>query len=493
MEYYAPAQGGPSSYAGLEGSVGDPGAGPSLVHEPWPLKHGSPSPAGPNADAALDDVWQMTNPDGMETSSGLYPERPGEQDCPFYMRTGLCGFGMSCRFNHPPNRKLAQAVARGKGEYPERVGQPECQYYLKTGNCKFGATCKYHHPRDKAGSTGRVQVNVLGYPLRPNEKECAYYMRTSQCKYGATCKFHHPPPTMMSPSTIYPGGPSASAPAHYQGGLPTWPGIARAPYPRLQSSYTPVLLPPQQTIVSVPSWSTYQGPVGPLQSPDGQHAISTSYVYGPAPQADQIGVHGAFSPYLQGSAAMGLPALQPQPLGLPKETSFPERPGQPECQFYMKTGDCKFGISCRYHHPKDRATPSPTCTLSPMGLPLRPGAQPCTFYTKYGFCKFGHTCKFDHPLGPLSYSPSASSLADVAVAPYPIGSSPTTLAPSSSSIDTHVQESSALARSSSKDPVPEAQSSQTRESSTEAVISSSSQPGQAQTASTSQTDTLNAS
>ena len=40
------------------------------------------------------------------------------------------------------------------------------QYYLKTGTCKFGATCKYHHPRDKAGSTGRVHLNVLGLPLR---------------------------------------------------------------------------------------------------------------------------------------------------------------------------------------------------------------------------------------------------------------------------------------------------------------------------------------
>lgn len=38
--------------------------------------------------------------------AGQYPERPGELDCAYYMRTGLCRFGMSCRFNHPPNRKL---------------------------------------------------------------------------------------------------------------------------------------------------------------------------------------------------------------------------------------------------------------------------------------------------------------------------------------------------------------------------------------------------
>ncbi|OVA15018.1 hypothetical protein BVC80_949g24 [Macleaya cordata] len=38
-------------------------------------------------------------------------------------------------------------------------------------------------------------------------------------------------------------------------------------------------------------------------------------------------------------------------------------------------------------------------------------------------------------MGTLSYSPSASSLADMPVAPYPVGSSLATLAPSSSSSD----------------------------------------------------------
>lgn len=61
------------------------------------------------------------------------------------------------------------------------------------------------------------------------------------------------------------------------------------------------------------------------------------------------------------------------------------------------------------------------------------GAPPCTYYAQHGVCKFGPTCKFDHPMGALSYSPSASSLADMPVAPYPVGSSIGTLAPSSSS------------------------------------------------------------
>ena len=51
---------------------------------------------------------------------------------------------------------------------------------------------------------------------------------------------------------------------------------------------------------------------------------------------------------------------------------FPERPGRPECDYFMKTGDCKYKASCRYNHPKNRVSGLPGCTLSDKGLPLRP-------------------------------------------------------------------------------------------------------------------------
>lgn len=33
-----------------------------------------------------------------------YPERPDEADCIYYLRTGFCGYGARCRFNHPRDR-----------------------------------------------------------------------------------------------------------------------------------------------------------------------------------------------------------------------------------------------------------------------------------------------------------------------------------------------------------------------------------------------------
>lgn len=42
----------------------------------------------------------------------------------------------------------------------------ELQYYMRTGSCKFGASCKYHHPRQAAGSATPVPLNYYGYPMR---------------------------------------------------------------------------------------------------------------------------------------------------------------------------------------------------------------------------------------------------------------------------------------------------------------------------------------
>ncbi|KAK9293189.1 hypothetical protein L1049_021178 [Liquidambar formosana] len=384
-----------------------------------------------------DAIWRMNLRASDTMESGSYPERPGEPDCSYYIRTGLCRFGAMCRFNHPPNRKMVIANARMKGEFPERIGQPECQYYLKTGACKFGATCKFHHPRDKAGIAGRVSYNILGYPLRPNEIECAYYLRTGQCKFGSTCKFHHPQLSNMMVSLrgspVYPPVNSPTTPSQqsFPGGITNWP-LSRAsfiPSPRWQgpSNYASLILP--QGVVSVSNWNTYSGQLGSVSSPESQQqTVGSSQIYGTSRQSEltNAGTQGTYSPYRSGSVPVGVYAL-------PRENVFPERPGQPECQFYMKTGDCKFGAVCRFHHPRERMMPAPDCVLSPIGLPLRPGEPLCIFYSRYGICKFGPSCKFDHPMGIFTYNLSPSSPTDAPVVRRLLGSSSGTAALSLSS------------------------------------------------------------
>ncbi|PIA44517.1 hypothetical protein AQUCO_01700249v1 [Aquilegia coerulea] len=366
-----------------------------------------------------------------------YPERTGEPNCVYYMRTGSCGYGARCRFNHPRNRsQVAAGLAREGVEYPEREGQPVCQYYLKTRMCKFGAACKFHHPKYGGGSFTTVQLNSHGYPLRPGEKECSYYVKTRQCKFGITCKFHHPQPA----STSVPA--PAPAPAFYQtvqsslmpsaqqyGVASNWQ-VARPPLlsgSYLQGAYGHVLLP--SGMVPISGWNPYPPPVSPVASPSTPSIMGGGPYFGMAQLSPSAPAYAGPYPSLPSSASVTS--------SVQNESMFPERPGQPECQYYLRTGHCKFGSSCRYHHPPEWLTTN-TGVLSHMGLPLRLGAPPCSFYAQYGVCKFGQSCKFDHPMGTLSYSPSSSSLADMPVAPYPIGSSLATLAPSSSSSDLQI-------------------------------------------------------
>ncbi|CAO2821958.1 unnamed protein product [Amaranthus hypochondriacus] len=406
-----------------------------MEHE---VTHSDPSPDwethGPQSELQ-DSMWKL----GLEdSSSSPYPERPGEPDCIYFLRTGFCGYGDRCRFNHPRDRSISMVVGSGRGgggDYPERAGQPICQYYLRTGTCKFGTSCKYHHPKQGATPVNQFALNVLGYPLRPGEKECTYYIKTGQCKFGMTCKFHHPAPSIVPVPTATPPTP-LTTPAIY-----STPTAAPQPYGMVTGNW-PVPRP------SMVPGSYIQGPYGPMLFSSGvaplpgwgPHTGTTSMT---TPNTQSVGAgqyYGLVPPLPSAPAYAGrYQVISSSPSNVSNEHSYPQRPGQPECQHYLKTGDCKFGSSCKYHHPAKWAAPETSSTLSPMGLPLRPGTPTCNYYAQHGVCKFGPTCKFDHPMGTLSYSPSASSLSDMPVAPYPVGSSIGTLAPSSSSSDLHAE------------------------------------------------------
>lgn len=107
--------------------------------------------------------------------------------------------------------------------------------------------------------------------------------------------------------------------------------------------------------------------MGSSSPDDQQQTPGTTQYYTGSHQSETSGMgeHGMFPSYQAGSVPVGVYAVQ-------GENIFPERPDQPECQFYMKTGDCKFGAVCKFNHPKERLIPAPNCALSPLGLPLRP-------------------------------------------------------------------------------------------------------------------------
>ncbi|CAI9304000.1 unnamed protein product [Lactuca saligna] len=325
--------------------------------------------------------------DGKEDGNGTamagsmpYPDRPGEPDCIFYLRTGLCGYGNICRFNHPTHIGQANQLQLG-GELPERVGEPDCVYFLKTGTCKYGSTCKYNHPRDRRGA-GPVMLNMVGLPMRQEEKACAHYIRTGSCKFGVACKFHHPQPSIDGSNIQL---PYSSQPPPLINGVSTWP-LPRATYvsdPLLQTpqTYLPIVLPHSQGIGPTQGWSTYMGNSGSIYG--GPGSIEQQYSSG--------------------------------------SSNLPERPGEPECRYFMHTGNCKYGSDCKYHHPKEKIAQLAASSLGPLGLPLRPGQAVCSYYSLYGICKFGPTCKYDHPLMGYSYNYSMSIPNANAASLFPYG------------------------------------------------------------------------
>lgn len=95
----------------------------------------------------------------------------------------------------------------------------------------------------------------------------------------------------------------------------------------------------------------------------------------------------------------------------PSDPPFPIRPNEPPCQYYLKHGTCKFGQTCKFDHPLlspklsgssvSGTSSSPQCSPrlpEPTILPQRPSEPDCIYYLRNGRCKYGSSCKYHHPI-----------------------------------------------------------------------------------------------
>ncbi|KAI4323315.1 hypothetical protein L6164_022930 [Bauhinia variegata] len=370
-----------------------------------------PTVLGTHNTIGQSEAWYSTNAltkrPRYESASNfpIYPQRPGEKDCAYYMQTRTCKFGDSCKFDHPiwvpeggiPNWKEVLPVVTSDS-LPERPGEPDCPFFLKTQRCKFGSRCKFNHPKDNFASVGSSESgDVSALPERPSEPPCAFFMKTGICKFGSVCKFHHPKDikvqlsgqpngtgeqaqfiTMME-GTL--GDAKAISPfisytpplTHNSKGLPVRPGEVDCPFYMKTGSckYAATCR------YNHPDWSVINTPVAALG-----HSVLT-------PTAANLSI-GIVNPAASLYQAID-PRMSSSMVGI-GQTTYPQRPGQIECDYYMKTGECKYGERCKYHHPIDRSV-----KLTLAGLPRREGAAVCPYYLKTGTCKFGAACKFDHP------------------------------------------------------------------------------------------------
>ena len=83
----------------------------------------------------------------------------------------------------------------------------------------------------------------------------------------------------------------------------------------------------------------------------------------------------------------------------------------------MKNGTCKFGQSCKFHHPFCSTIPVRPSSFEgnaySQSLPQRPGETNCAFFMKNGTCKYGAACKFHHPCDSLHIEQRIEELSSV--------------------------------------------------------------------------------
>ncbi|CAN6585489.1 unnamed protein product [Malus baccata var. baccata] len=145
--------------------------------------------------------------------SGL-PIRPGEKDCPYYMRTGTCKYETNCKFNHPDPTAAGESrpqSAYGNGRPASLQGLPKSQdIYSETTEWNgYQAPAYLPHrgmpappPPPYVMNNSVTETNYYGqyaqqkqaeeFPERPGQPVCFYFAQTGDCINKSNCQYHHP-------------------------------------------------------------------------------------------------------------------------------------------------------------------------------------------------------------------------------------------------------------------------------------------------------------
>ncbi|MFS7970412.1 putative transcription factor C3H family [Helianthus anomalus] len=73
-------------------------------------------------------------------STGKYPTRPDAEDCSFFVRTGTCKFGSSCKFNHPV-LTVDGDKSNGNGGGTGSSSKIPCKVHVDRNHYGYGFDC----------------------------------------------------------------------------------------------------------------------------------------------------------------------------------------------------------------------------------------------------------------------------------------------------------------------------------------------------------------
>ena len=105
-----------------------------------------------------------------------YPIRPGEPDCSYFLKSGTCKFGATCKFNHPQPQRLSDedttvdvtliSHTHGAQKWAERsIGRVDLQAAVKHGNCEAAS------PGQRGEQRWRYEYNGVVYITDASSKQ----------------------------------------------------------------------------------------------------------------------------------------------------------------------------------------------------------------------------------------------------------------------------------------------------------------------------------
>jgi translation initiation factor 4G len=151
------------------------------------------------------------------------------------------------------------------------------------------------------------------------QEDCRDYLRTGRCKYGASCKYNHPPNVQSGGGIRDPNNPSE----------PQFP--IRRGEPTCQYYLK------HGTCKFGQACKFHHPPHSEMAAAVNMGGSSVIMNMGRNKGASQQIVLNT----VDGSGGTSAMALQ----------FLPQRPDEPDCIYFLRNGRCKYGATCRYHHP----------------------------------------------------------------------------------------------------------------------------------------------
>jgi len=176
-----------------------------------------------------------------------------------------------------------------------------------------------------ARGVGRIPFSIdfaMGtpYPLRPGEPDCRDFLRTGRCKYGESCKYNHPSNVEVG-GGVKPMNPTEPL-------YPVRPGEPPCQYYLKHGT------------CKFGQSCKFNHPTGsPVNMGDGggSNGLPTGFVF--------LTTNGT------GASIQAGDSIAHHVMGAQTVQILPQRPNEPNCIYFLRNGRCKYGATCKFHHP----------------------------------------------------------------------------------------------------------------------------------------------